>query len=78
MGRITQKLKISNKVHVYRAEKRLTQQQLADAIEVTRATINAIESNNYNPSLELAFRLSRFFDVSIETLFSAEDQGGQS
>lgn len=65
MGRIPQKLKIINRVHVLRAEKRLSQQELADEIEVTRATVNAIESGDYNPSLELALATN-----SIESLFT--------
>lgn len=74
MGRIAQKLKIKSRVHVWRAEKRLSQQELAEAIDVTRATINAIESENYNPSLELAFRLARYFAVGVEELFSIEEE----
>ena len=62
-------LKIENRVHVLRAEKRISQQELADEVGVTRATINAIEGDNYNPSLELAFRIARFFAVPLETLF---------
>lgn len=74
MGRIPAKLKIANRVHVLRAEKRLTQQELADAIDVTRATVNAIESGNYNPSLELAFRLAQFFKTDIQNIFSIEEK----
>ena len=74
MGRIAQKLKIKSRVHVWRAEKRISQQELADAIDVTRATINAIESGDYNPSLELAFRLARYFAVGIEELFSIDEE----
>jgi putative transcriptional regulator len=73
MGRIAQKLKIKSRVHVERAEKRISQLELADAIGVTRATIHAIESGDYNPSLELAFRLARYFGVGVESLFSASD-----
>ena len=51
----------------------MTQQALADAVGVTRATINAMERGAYNPSLELAFRLSRFFEVDIHTIFFVED-----
>jgi putative transcriptional regulator len=47
----------------------LSQQDLADAVDVTRLTIIALEKGKYNPSLELAFRLANFFNVGIEDLF---------
>ena len=47
-----------------------TQQELADAIDVTRGTIIALEKGSYNPSLELAFRLSKIFKTGIENIFS--------
>jgi putative transcriptional regulator len=68
------KLIIVSRLHVLRAEKRITQEKLANSVGVTRATIVAIEGGNYNPSLELAFKLARFFDVAIETIFSVEEQ----
>jgi putative transcriptional regulator len=74
MGRIAQKLRISNRLHVFRAEKRISQQELADKVDVTRATIVAIENGNYNPSLELAFRLARFFQTDIQNIFSVEER----
>jgi putative transcriptional regulator len=64
------RLKISNRVHVLRAERRITQAQLAEAIGVTRATINALEKGNYNPSLELAFKLSLYFKADIHEIFT--------
>ena len=66
------KLKIKNNVHVLRAERRMSQEQLAGEIEVTRATINSIEKGNYNPSLELAFRIAEFFEKDITEIFSVE------
>ena len=72
---MSEQLKIANKIHVFRAEKRLTQQGLADEVGVTRATINAMEKGNYNPSLELAFKLARFFETTIEEIFSVENNG---
>ncbi|MBN1621593.1 MAG: helix-turn-helix transcriptional regulator [Endomicrobiales bacterium] len=66
-------MKINNKINVLRAEKKVTQQALADAVGVTRATINAIEKGNYNPSLELAFRLSKFFSADIQNIFFLEE-----
>ena len=53
--------------------KGLTQEQLAEMLEVTRQTIHAVESGKYNPSLELAFKLARYFDTTIEEIFSYED-----
>ena len=50
----------------------LTQEDLAGKLGVTRQTINAIEKQRYNPSLELAFKLADFFGVTIEDLFIRE------
>ena len=69
MPRIEGKLIIHNKIQELRAEKGLTQQHLADSVEVTRATIIALEKGSYNPSLELAFRLAKFFKIGIDKLF---------
>ncbi len=73
MVNIESQFNIKNRIKVFRAEKKLTQQALADAVGVTRATINAMEKGDYNPSLELAFRLARFFKVDIQTIFFVED-----
>ena len=54
-------------------EKLMTHQALADAVGIIRATINAMEKGTYNPSLELAFRLARFFKVDIQRIFFVED-----
>ncbi|MBN2329656.1 MAG: helix-turn-helix transcriptional regulator [Candidatus Omnitrophica bacterium] len=51
----------------------MTQQELADQVGVTRQTIIAIEANRYSPSLTLAFKIARFFGVSIEDVFHYED-----
>ena len=72
MVNIESQFNIKNKIKVFRAEKKLTQQALADAVGVTRATINAMEKGAYNPSLELAFRLARFFKADIQTIFFVE------
>lgn len=47
----------------------MTQQELADAVGITRQTVNAIEANKYSPSLEVAFEISRVFKVPLETVF---------
>lgn len=69
MGNLKPKIIIINQLNVLRAEKKITQQDLADAIGVTRATVNALEKGNYNPSLELAFRLSLYFEKNIHDIF---------
>jgi putative transcriptional regulator len=74
MSKCLPKLKIINRLHVLRAEHRLTQEQLAQEIGVTRATIGAIEGGGYNPSLELAFRIARFFETDINKIFAIEEE----
>jgi putative transcriptional regulator len=69
MVKLTQKLKIKNKIAEHRTNHGITQQKLAQEVEVTRATIIAIEKGNYNPSLELAFRLAKYFKTDINQLF---------
>ena len=73
MVNIESQFTIKNKINILRTEKQMTQQALADAVAVTRATINAMERGAYNPSLELAFRLARFFEVDIQEIFFVEE-----
>lgn len=73
MVNIESQFKIENRINALRTEKGMTQQALADAVGVTRATINAMEKGAYNPSLELAFRLARYFEVDIQSIFFVED-----
>ena len=65
---------MKNKIKVYRAIHDLTQDQLASRVDVTRQTILAIEKGKYDPSLELAYKIARFFKVSIEEIFTYEEQ----
>lgn len=51
----------------------IKQEDLAKAIEVSRQTIGSIENGRYNPSISLAFKLSRFFGISIEEIFIYEE-----
>jgi len=74
MSKTVPQLRIVNRLHVLRAEQRLTQEQLAKEVGVTRATIVAIEGGGYNPSLELAFRIARYFKTDIQTIFSVEEE----
>ncbi len=74
MGNITLQLKIKTRLSLFRSDNGLTQQQLADEVGVTRATIIAIEKENYNPSLDLAFRLARYFKTDIHSLFYVQEE----
>ena len=60
---------MENKVADFRKRLNMTQEELADRLEVSRQTIGSIEKGRYNPSLALAFRLAQLFECSIETLF---------
>ena len=63
---------MKNKIKVYRAMHDLTQEGLAQALGVTRQTILAIEMGKHDPSLELAFRMARYFNTTIEEIFTFE------
>jgi putative transcriptional regulator len=60
---------MKNRIKVYRAMHDLTQEGLANELGVTRQTILAIEKGKYDPSLGLAFKIARFFGVTIEDIF---------
>jgi putative transcriptional regulator len=60
---------MKNRLRVLRAERAWSQQQLADALEVSRQSVNAIETGKYDPSLPLAFRIADLFDLPIEAIF---------
>ena len=64
---------MKNKIKVYRAMHDLTQEALADKLQVTRQTILAIEKRKYDPSLELAFKIAEFFEVKIEDVFQYKE-----
>lgn len=61
-----------NGIKEYREKKGISQGKLADLCEVSRQTINAIENNKYDPSLQLAFNLARILDVRVDELFLDE------
>lgn len=67
------KYKFDSKIHVFRATKRMSQQQLADLVGVSRQTIIQLERNRYNPSMLLAYNIAKIFDVTIEDLFDFEE-----
>jgi putative transcriptional regulator len=64
---------MENKIRVARAERRLTQQQLADQTGVSRQTINAIESGKFVPSTIVAMKIARVFERPVEEIFLLEE-----
>jgi putative transcriptional regulator len=60
---------MQNRLRVYRSMTNLTQGELAEKLGITRQTVIAIEKERYDPSLDLAFRMAKFFKVSIEDMF---------
>jgi putative transcriptional regulator len=68
---------MENRLRVLRAERRWSQAELASRLDVSRQTINAIETGRYDPSLPLAFRIARLFGRSIESVFEPEEDYAQ-
>ena len=62
-----------NNLRVLRAVKNISQEELAQKLGVTRQTIHAVENDKYNPSLDLAFKMARYFDKNIEEIFIYDD-----
>ena len=60
---------VKNRLRVLRAEREWSQQQLAEALDVSRQSVNAIETGKYDPSLPLAFRIADVFGLAIEQIF---------
>ena len=73
MNSPARKGRVRNMIHELRLARELSQGALADMVGATRQTINAIEQEKYAPSLELAFRIARAFEVEFETVFQFED-----
>lgn len=64
---------MKNRIRELRTEMGLRQEDLANQLNVTRQTIIAVENDKYNPSLELAMKLARLFDTTVEELFQLEE-----
>ena len=65
---------MNNRIQELRKERRIRQEDLADAVGVTRQTIISLENGKYNASLQLAYRIARFFDRQIEQVFIFEGE----
>lgn len=66
---------MKNRLEEIRKERGIKQEELADALEVSRQTIGSLENGRYNPSITLAFKLAKYFDMSIEDIFIYEEDG---
>jgi putative transcriptional regulator len=64
---------LKNRLEAIRKERRITQEELAEKLEVSRQTIGSLEKGRYNPSIILAFKIARFFEMSIEEIFVYEE-----
>ncbi|MBM3768714.1 MAG: helix-turn-helix transcriptional regulator [Acidobacteria bacterium] len=63
---------MTNRLRVLRAERGWSQGDLAEQLEVSRQTVNALETGKYDPSLPLAFKIARLFETTIESVFSED------
>ena len=64
---------MKNRIKILRAEHNMTQAELADRLEVSRQTVNAIETEKYDPSLPLAFKIAHLFGRHIEDIFEPDE-----
>lgn len=65
---------MKNRLEQLRKQRGIKQEDLAAALEVSRQTIGSLENGRYNPSILLAFKIARFFDMSIEEIFIYEEE----
>ena len=66
---------MKNRLEELRKERGIKQEELADALEVSRQTIGSLENGRYNASILLAFKIARYFGMSIEDIFIYEEEG---
>ena len=72
MGHNVDGVIMKNNIKELRTNKKLSQQKLADLCNVTRQTVNAIENDKYDPTLQLAFSLSKYLETTVDELFISE------
>lgn len=65
---------MKNRIEELRKQNGLKQEELANALEVSRQTIGSLENGRYNPSIQLAFKIARYFHMSIEDIFIYEEE----
>ena len=66
---------VKNRLEELRKARGMTQEELAEALEVSRQTVGSLENGRYNPSILLAFKIARLFETTIEEVFLYEEQG---
>lgn len=71
---IREEAHMKNRLEELRKQRGIKQEDLAAALEVSRQTIGSLENGRYNPSILLAFKIARFFDMSIEEIFIYEEE----
>jgi hypothetical protein len=65
---------LKNKLEKIRKDRGITQEELANILEVSRQTVNSLENGRYNPSIVLAFKIAKFFGLQIEEIFIYEEE----
>ena len=68
---------MKNRLEELRKQRGIKQEELANALEVSRQTIGSLENGRYNPSILLAFKIARYFDLTIEDIFIYEEEESQ-
>lgn len=66
-------MKLKNRIRVLRAEKEISQKELAEVIGVSRQTVNSIEKGKFNPSVITALKVAEYFGVDVETVFQIQE-----
>jgi putative transcriptional regulator len=66
-------MKLKNRLRVLRAEKELSQKDLADKVDLSRQTINSIERGKFNPSIITALKIAEYFSVPVDQVFTLEE-----
>lgn len=66
-------MEVINKVHEIRTKRKITQEELAKVLDVSRQTIIAIEKGNYTPSVLLALKIAKFFKIRVEEIFKLKN-----
>lgn len=69
---------LKNRLEELRKQRGIRQEELAEALEVSRQTISSLENGRYNPSILLAFKISRYFGLPIEEIFLYEEESEQN